>query len=63
MGTSTEENECKSPDAPDGFHEPDWSSVYVESDGGEVYIDVNCKHCGSSGCIGTASSLGEQINW
>jgi len=44
-------------------HEPDWNSVHVESDGGEYYVDVNCKHCGRSGCIGTSKILKEEIDW
>lgn len=51
------------PKTKDGKHEPDWSSVFVEEDGGETYIDVSCKHCGASGCIGTSHSLAENIDW
>ena len=46
----------------DGGHEPDWTSAHVEFDG-DAYIDVNCKHCGRSGCIGSAVSLAERISW
>lgn len=46
----------------DGGHEPDWTSAHVEFDG-EAYLDVNCKHCGRSGCIGSEKSLTEQISW
>ncbi len=44
-------------------HEPDWSSVSVENDGDETYIDVSCADCGRSGCIGTAETLSEGISW
>ena len=39
------------PDAPHGGHEPDLSTLTIESDGGEFYLDVNCQYCGRSGCI------------
>lgn len=45
-----------------GGHEPDWTSVHVEFDG-DAYVDVACKHCGRSGCIGAEKSLTEQISW
>lgn len=45
------------------IHEPDLNSVHIEHDGSEVYIDVNCKDCGASGCIGTLSGLKEEISW
>lgn len=44
-------------------HEPDWFSVTTATDGGATYIDVACKHCGRSGCVGTAETLTEGINW
>lgn len=43
-------------------HEPDWDSVTVEADV-ELYIDVSCKHCRRSGCVGSAETLAENINW
>jgi hypothetical protein len=46
----------------DGGHEPDWASAHVEFDG-DPYVDVACKHCGRSGCIGSAEKLTEQISW
>jgi len=45
-----------------GSHEPDWTSVHTEVDG-DTYVDVACKHCGRSGCIGTDKSLTSQISW
>ena len=33
--------ECKK--AKDGKHEPDWDSVSLDSDGGEVYVDVDSR--------------------
>ena len=44
-------------------HEPVWASVIVHSDGGETYVDVACKDCGRSGCVGTVKHLVENINW
>jgi hypothetical protein len=60
-GTEVEktEKECVAT----GKHEPDWKTVTVEHDGDETYIDCNCKHCGVSGCIGTAKALMQDINW
>ena len=46
----------------DGGHEPDWNTTHVEFDG-EMYVDVTCKHCGQSGCIGSEANLTEQISW
>jgi len=46
----------------DGGHEPDWTSVHVEFDG-DAYVDLTCKHCGQSGCIGSEEKLIEQISW
>ena len=52
------------PESPvDGLHEPDWSSVTIEEDGGEVYIDVKCRLCGRSGCIGTVKKVTQNICW
>jgi hypothetical protein len=56
-----EESQCES--SPSGSCEPDWNSVYNCHDGGELYIDVNCKHCGKSGCIGSEKTLLELISW
>ena len=46
----------------DGGHEPDWTTTHVECDV-ERYVDVTCKHCGQSGCIGSEGQLAEQISW
>lgn len=43
-------------------HIPDWKSVTVEYDV-ETYIDINCKDCGRSGCIGNEKTLTEGICW
>lgn len=51
------------PNTPDGKHVPDWSTVTVEHDGDEDYIDVSCSKCGRSGCIGSAASLISEISW
>jgi hypothetical protein len=52
---------CKENSA--GVHSPDWGSVTIAYDGGETYIDVNCEHCGQSGCVGTHVTLAEGITW
>jgi len=44
-------------------HIPDWSTVTVDHDGDDTYIDVSCSKCGRSGCIGKASTLEEDISW
>jgi|TARA_Y100000310_G_scaffold262645_1_gene272381 hypothetical protein len=49
--------------SPAGQHEPDWHSVSTHYDGDTLYIDVNCKHCGLSGCVGTDKTLAEDITW
>ena len=46
-----------------GGHEPDMHSAHITSDGGEQYVDVNCKHCGRSGCLGTLSDLVANVQW
>ena len=51
------------PKSDDGEHEPDWSTVFVDHDGGQAYIDVNCKLCGRSGCVGSEKTLTEDISW
>lgn len=57
------EDDDRCPDSPTQTHEPDWSSCSVTHDGGEAYIDVNCKLCGRSGCVGTSKNLIDGINW
>ncbi len=44
-------------------HEPDWNTVNIQHDGGEDYVDVNCKKCGESGCVGSLSTLEKNIQW
>jgi len=43
-------------------HEPDWQAVSVTFDG-ETYIDITCKKCGASGCIGSQKTLEKDIQW
>jgi hypothetical protein len=45
-----------------GGHEPDWRTVTITDDR-ELYIDVACKHCGRSGCLGSAKSLAGDVQW
>lgn len=56
-----DDNFC--PDSSDHVHAPDWKTVTVESDGDSYYIDVSCKNCGRSGCVGEAKKLIEGISW
>ena len=48
--------------SPTGEHEPDWDTLIVTHDG-EAYVDVNCKHCGESGCVGSSKTLAADISW
>jgi hypothetical protein len=59
-----EDQTCpKNPDGPGEPHSPDWTTISVEYDGGEAYIEVNCRFCGGSGCIGTDKLLQDGITW
>lgn len=49
---------CKTPD---NIHEPDWSTITAGYADKVWYIDVNCIHCGQSGCVGTSETL--YIKW
>jgi|GEM_PF-6206851 len=53
--------ECFCPQNPAG-HEPDWTSVHIEFDG-DAYVDVVCKHCGRSGCVGPEKALASETSW
>ncbi len=44
-------------------HLPDWHTAYLESDGGEVYVDVKCKYCHRVGCLGLLTKLVQDISW
>lgn len=44
-------------------HAPDWATLNLSSDGGQWYVDVNCKDCGRSGCVGSAEMLTGSIDW
>ena len=44
-------------------HIPDWQSTKLEWDGDTLYVDVNCRDCGKSGCVGTHLTLAETICW
>ena len=46
--TFGDENRC--PENATG-HEADLSSAHIERDGDSLYVDVECRHCGRSGCI------------
>ena len=47
--------------ASDGKHEPDPETFHLEHDGDGVYLDVYCKFCGQSGCIGNFKA--EDVDW
>ncbi len=45
----------------DGEHEPDPSTFHLERDGYGTYVDINCKHCGLSGCVGKYDA--SDVSW
>lgn len=62
IGLDDEIDESKCPKTHEP-HVPDWSTVSLTSDGGQFYLDVNCKDCGRSGCVGSRESLESEICW
>lgn len=44
-------------------HRVNWSSVYTEGDGGDLYLDVSCADCGRSGCVGNTDMLSGSTTW
>ena len=44
-------------------HQPDWKTLTTEYNGCNLYVDVNCKFCGRSGCVGNVKTLKENISW
>ena len=50
------------PKSPTKKHEPDWNSTSITCDI-DTYVDVNCLHCGRSGCIGKLQNLVDDIMW
>ena len=45
-------------------HEPDWTTLTINRTGWyglPVYVDVSCKRCGQSGCIGTNNTM--EVTW
>lgn len=44
-----------------GKHKADTSSFHLERDGDAVYLDVNCLHCGLSGCVGKFDA--NEVTW
>lgn len=55
--------DCVCVKSPTLKHEPDWDTVEVAVDGEAVYLDVTCKYCGASGCIGETNKLAAGISW
>lgn len=53
--------ETQCPRSPNGKHVPDENTIHLEADGGDWYVDVNCIHCGRSGCI--AKFDAERVDW
>jgi hypothetical protein len=45
------------------IHEPNWNNISVEFDGLDKYVDVPCKDCGRSGCVGNMEMLKKGIIW
>lgn len=56
---SGDDNHC--PESTDHKHEPDTNTLSVQYNRDAVYIDVNCKHCGRSGCIGKLNPT--EVDW
>jgi hypothetical protein len=50
------------PKSESGEHEIDWNSISLSQDV-ELYIDVNCRKCGRSGCLGSAKNLESEMQW
>jgi hypothetical protein len=42
-------------------HRPDPATLHVNHDGDDAYVDVNCKACGRSGCVGKFDP--EKVDW
>ncbi len=58
---SDDPNYC--PDGPDHFHSMDMGTLSIQSSGdGTAYIDVNCEHCGRSGCVGHVYDT-QSVDW
>jgi hypothetical protein len=55
-----EEDVC--PQADGQRHKPDFKTLQIQYDGDEAYIDVNCEHCGRSGCLAVVPR-DEEICW
>jgi hypothetical protein len=45
----------------DGKHEADPGTFHLERDRNKVYLDVNCRNCGQSGCVGKFDA--EEVLW
>ena len=62
QGDPSTEDWC--PKNPSGMsmHEPDWKTLTTSYDG-DIYIDVNCRYCGRSGCVGSAATLAKEVCW
>ena len=44
-------------------HVPDLTTVHIEPDGNDYYLDVDCAKCGETGCFGRANDLILNIDW
>ena len=47
--------------SPNSKHFPDPSTFHLERDGDGTYLDVNCKWCGLSGCVGRFDK--SEVQW
>lgn len=56
-----EDDRCAA--SPTGRHVADWATVSTQHDGGDHYVDIACRHCGRSGCVGTSATLAAGIDW
>lgn len=50
------------PKSEENQHEPDWNTITITHDV-ITYVDVSCKHCGVSGCVGSEKTLIKNICW
>ena len=64
MTETTETTEIDVPPCtnPNGHHEPNWDTVHIDVDG-DAYLDVNCRHCGKTGCLGSVNNLLDNLSW
>ncbi len=47
---------------PSNKHEPDMTSTSITGEADGIYVDVNCKHCGRSGCFAHFTKT-DEVDW